>query len=680
MSDFSERSCPVVCSDLNLLEEVLDEAESGKIVFSKNGVFVKANTVALACIHPLDESDLKSITAKEFFNYLYDSAEDADESTRNVILEQYKADKNVEFLEVIVSHDKGFQLVEVKTLPSGATLFNFIDIDHTRRREENLIRLNRFNKELLQAIEVVTTGIVIINPRNGQRPISFVNDAFCDFIGTSKLHLMQSGWWAFLSLLGSEENAQAVKSAVDSQDDVEIALCLSRDDQKFYYSFKVSPVLEDGQNHVLFIGVLTDLTLLKQREAEFFHAQKLESLGQLSAGVAHDFNNILSIIGGYSVMAKNLSKNPSEGKAIRDFLDKITAASERGSALTRKMLTFSRHKVVSNSVIDVCDVLKEQRELLVPLMGVNINLSVSLSDCDSLDQGLYIRGSADSLGQIVMNLAVNARDAMLNGGDLLVSVLGVCAADLPDHVKNIVGDCDCVLIRVDDNGMGMDDKTLERIFDPFFTTKDQGKGTGLGLSVVYGLVNEMGGFLDVSSVLYEGTSMFCYIPRCFDDLPRRIQGDETDISKICLDGFTALVAEDEPDLLVLVTNMLEEMGLRVLKAENGNQALELADEYENEIDILLTDVVMPQMNGVKLAELVSALIPDVKVVFMSGYPATGEMAPVELPDDIEFIAKPLDYQKLAVILFRKLKETGMSDVVDNALQWTGVHNQNSGES
>lgn len=660
----------MTCTDsFDVFYEVMDASEDGKIVYSEDGVFLKANKVALDCLYPLSEEDISSISLPQFFDFLYDSAEETDESTRRAILERLKGvgrKHESNFLEVLFSQKLGVLLVEAKRLPSGATLFTCTCLDQLRLHEENVLRLSRFNEQLLQAIETVTTGVLIVNNCNKNTPVLFVNDAFCRFMHKTRTDMMVMGWDGFLSLTGADDNRDAVKAAFEKREEVEVSIELPcKKHTACHYTFRLSPVAGSGENTDLFVGILTDVTLLKQRETEFFHSQKLESLGQLAAGVAHDFNNILSIIGGYSMMAKNFVKDHGNGDArLGEFLEKINAASERGAGLTRKMLTFSRHKVVTAAVVNVSDVVREQQELLVPLLGVHVSLDVSLPE-----ESMNIKGSADSLGQIVMNLAVNARDAMLNGGDLRIEVASVDAGGLPDNVRPVLGDTEAVVIRVIDDGMGMDRKTLERIFDPFFTTKDQGKGTGLGLSVVYGLVNEMGGVVDVSSVLHEGTTMSCYLPRSQEEVRQISVSDEADLSTICLDGYTALVAEDEPDLLILVTNMLEDMGLRVIGAENGNKALELADMHEDEIDILLTDVVMPEVNGVKLAELVNALNPDIKVIFMSGYPATGDMAPVELPDDIDFISKPVDYDQLAAMLLSKLREGVGSAVSDVSLEF-----------
>lgn len=357
-------------------------------------------------------------------------------------------------------------------------------------------------------------------------------------------------------------------------------------------------------------------------------------------------------------MASNLLENREP--QVSEHLSKIDAASKRGAALTAKMLTFSRHKVVSQSVINVCDVVREQSALLIPLLGVSVDLDIRLPDED-----VNIRGSSGSLGQVLMNFAVNARDAMPDGGKLTIEVNIPNSVDVPRNIRKKVEADEYVCVSVSDTGTGMDDETLERVFDPFFSTKDQGKGTGLGLSVVYGLTQEMGGMIDVSSVLGKGTKMSLYVPLSREAQTKQIKGDKTDISTICLEGYSVLVAEDEPDLLVLVTNMLEEMGLKVYGASDGDEALVLLDDHIDEgIDILLTDVVMPGMNGVKLAELVAAMSPETKIIFMSGYPANGDMAPVELPDGCPFVAKPVDYEALAVMLLDKLREDNSENVAE----------------
>ncbi len=633
-----------------LLSEVMESSKYGNIIFNKDGSFFKANKFALSCFSSIIDKNIEKITRSEFLDYLFDNAADIDESIKNTILKDFCDDNGSEFREVIYCKEVGYFLVEAKVINGSMTSFLINDINVGQKREEDIISLHIFNQQLMHAIQATTSGIVISDPRSDMNSILFANDAFCDFVNCTLEELVGRDWSVLIDMVQDEEDREKLVNALCCLEEIDVMLEAKSDDGIRYFNMKLTPAKDDNGNFELFIGVLSEVTLLKQRESEFFHAQKLESLGKLSAGVAHDFNNILSIIGGYSVMAANLLEE--ENQQVSDYLKRIDAASKRGAALTSKMLTFSKHKVVTQTVINVCDVVKEQGELLLPLLGVNIDLKINIPD-----EVVNVKGSAGSLGQILMNFAVNGRDAMPDGGDLSIEVSCLDASRVSGHIRKKVEADEYVCISVSDTGTGMDDETLKNIFDPFFSTKDQGKGTGLGLSVVYGLVQEMGGAIDVSSKLGEGTKMSIYLPRCYDRQSKTISGSEADLSTICLDGYSVLVAEDEPDLLILVTNMLEEMGLKVYGASDGDEALVLLDDHMDEgIDILLTDVVMPNMNGVKLAELVSSISPETKIIFMSGYPANGDMAPVELPDDLSFVAKPVDYKALAVLLLNKLRE------------------------
>ncbi len=658
------------------LDDVMDASDHGKIIFDGDGGFLKANKRAYRHLSSISSISLEDLTREQFLNCLYDNAADFDESVRNAVLNDFnKSDAEPSFREVIDCKDQGLYLVNATDVPGKMTVFNLFDIRMGQQREEDLIQLNIINRQLMLAIQATTTGIIMSDPKLDGNPILFANDSFCEFAGYMRQDLLGANWNILLNMFPDKEERAKFMAAMKDPHSVDVALEVERDGQLRQFSMTLTPVFDNGKLD-LFVGLVSEVTLLKQRESEFFHAQKLESLGQLAAGVAHDFNNILSIIGGYSVMANNLLGE--EFEQVKGYLDKIDAASQRGAGLTRKMLTFSRHKVVEKSIVDVRSIVCEQKELLIPLLGVAVDLDVFAPEHD-----VNIRASADSLGQILMNLAINGRDAMGNGGGTLsISVSCPVLSDVPDHIQNKIESDDLICISVSDTGTGMDDKTIEKIFDPFFSTKEQGKGTGLGLSVVYGLVQEMGGVFDVSSKLGDGTEFSLYVPRCHEKQTKVITGDESDLSSICLDGFTALVAEDEPDLLLLVTNMLEGLGLKVIGAPNGDQALMLFEDHEDEIDILLTDVIMPEMNGVKLAELVASLNPDVKIIFMSGYPANGDMAPVALPDDAAFMAKPVNYDALAGLLLQKLREGSQVHIsaLESVPQWKTSKTNGAGQN
>lgn len=389
---------------------------------------------------------------------------------------------------------------------------------------------------------------------------------------------------------------------------------------------------------------LTDITEVKNKETQLFQAQKLEALGQLAGGVAHDFNNVLSIIDGYARMAQNYVE--PEEEQLSSYLSRIRQASQRGAGLTRQLLLFGRHKIAEESVIDVERMIYDQERLLQPLLDSAVSLVIKT------ESGLFIDCMPDGLAQIIMNLVINARDAMPEGGTITVSTSKT--------------DDETMLLSVTDTGVGMDPKIVARIFDPFFTTKDQGKGTGLGLSMVYGLVQDMNGKIDVDSRLGEGTSINITLPLSEKGVDKAIVETGDNDAGLRFEGYTALVAEDEPDLLNIVCDYLETLGMEVIKASNGAEALMKQDDFEGDIDFLLTDVVMPELNGVKLAELFQAVREETKIIFMSGFPGNGRLARIEIPEDAVLLAKPVVFEKLATVMKTVLDDDNL-DAEESAI-------------
>ncbi len=643
-----------------LLDDIINASDHGLLVFDEDGCLLKSNTLARSKLGAIIEGEFDDLTQYALLDCLFDHAVDFDESIKNTIMNQYSFESVPDFKEVIYLNETRLCLVHARKLNSKMTLFTLIDISKGRQQQENLRQLNTINYQLMEAIQSTTTGIAISDPKQTSNPILFVNDAFCEFTGKNSKDLVGSGWGALMSIFSEDEREKLSKS-LDRQENAEIELERTADDQKQYFTMKLSPVFQGGDLD-LFIGLMSDITELKQREAEVFQSQKLESLGQLAAGIAHDFNNILSIIGGYATMTAKLLDGQNE-KAEK-YLEKIEAASDRGAGLTRKMLTFSRHKVVSRSCVSVADIIDEQSDLLLPLLGTSVDLKMSLPN-----DAVNVSGSASSIQQIVMNLAINGRDAMPEGGTVSIELSCPEIKDIPEHISSVMEADDYIRMAVGDTGTGMDEETIERIFDPFFSTKEQGKGTGLGLSVVYGLVNELGGHLDVESQLGKGTTFYVYLPRSFEEITDTSSAGASDLAELNLDGYTVLVAEDEPDLLHVVKTMLEDLGLNILTARNGKEASKVQEEYEGKIDILLTDAIMPEMNGEKLAKLFSSERPDTKVIFMSGYPAHAKGKPIGIPDDATFIAKPVNYEKLVQVLCLELGIEGNADGAVELPQW-----------
>ncbi|MCK5384544.1 MAG: response regulator [Alphaproteobacteria bacterium] len=636
---------------LSVFDAVLNASDYGQIAFDAKGNLVYMNDLVTSKFHTFIACKDSKATLSEFLDYLYDNAVDYDDSVKNTIISHFDfGDKPPEFCEVIHYDEKFLCLVSARKLDNGMTLSTMIDISVVQRREKQLQHLDKLSYQLMQAVQAISTGIVVSDPKQEGNPILFANDAFYAFINCDFDVLDEEGWGVLAPLFSDTHEREKYISAILKCSEIELELDDVKDtktETKRHYTLALSPAYHDGELD-LYIGLLSDVTLHKQREAEFFKAQKLESLGGLAAGVAHDFNNALSIISGYCTMMDRTL--PKKNKVERGYLTKIDVAAKRGADLTRKMLTFSSHRVVEKSTLDMRDLVTEQVEFLEPLVGAAIKVKVSFPS-EEREKGVYVRGSTSSVEQVLMNFVVNARDAMPDGGELGIVLSCMDKEDVPQHVREGMEETqDFVCLSVIDNGTGMDNEILERIFDPFFTTKEQGKGTGLGMSVVYGLAKELGGQLDVISKLGHGTTMSIYIPRSDGEGARIFSGDTDLPETVRLDGYTALVAEDEPDLLEVVVCMLEDLGMHVLSASNGADALVCQEDFEEKIDVLLTDVLMPEVNGVKLAELVTALRPDTKVIFMSGFPASGNMAPIALPEDAVFIAKPVAYEKLVQML------------------------------
>jgi CheY-like chemotaxis protein len=374
-------------------------------------------------------------------------------------------------------------------------------------------------------------------------------------------------------------------------------------------------------------------------EAQLRHAQKLESVGQLAAGVAHDFNNILTVIQGYSDTLLSRSKGDD---STRSALKQICDASKRASALTRQLLVFSRKQVIQPKVLDLNIVLQNLSNMLPRLLGEDVVLETNY-----MANLPRIEADTGMLEQVVMNLAVNARDAMPKGGRLTLSTTSVeIGKDYASrHPDSRPGTFTC--LTVTDTGCGMDAKTLERIFEPFFTTKEVGKGTGLGLATVYGILKQHEGWIEVESEVKVGTTFRVYFPAASGAIST---SDTTIIpGKVRGGKETILLVEDEPVVRELVREILHTYEYKVIEAESGIDALRVWDQFDGKIDLLLTDMVMPEgLNGRELADQLKKRHPELKVIFSSGYSA--ESLGREMSDDTAFLPKPYLPPQLAQIV------------------------------
>jgi PAS domain S-box-containing protein len=385
----------------------------------------------------------------------------------------------------------------------------------------------------------------------------------------------------------------------------------------------------------------TDITEMLNLEAQFRHSQKLESVGQLAAGVAHDFNNILTVIQGYSDF---LQARCDGDTALMGPLKQISDAAKRAAGLTRQLLMFSRKQVIQTKVLDLNTILKNLSNMLVRLLGEDIAIVTRYTpDLPAIE------ADTGMMEQVIMNLAVNARDAMAKGGQLLIETAGmdIDGTFAAQHPESRPGRAVC--LSVTDTGCGMDRKTLSRIFEPFFSTKGVGKGTGLGLATVHGIVAQHHGWIDVKSELGVGTTFTIYFPAATRP------ADSTEIVHAAGPAAkgrneTVLLVEDELILREWVKQVLEEHSYKVVEATTGVEALKMWDEHKGKIDLLLTDMVMPEgMSGRELARQLRSRAPELKIIFTSGYSPDAMAKDLEL-GEIPFLPKPYPQPQLTQLI------------------------------
>jgi len=384
------------------------------------------------------------------------------------------------------------------------------------------------------------------------------------------------------------------------------------------------------------IAFVSDITQRKSLEDQLLHAQKMEAVGRLAGGVAHDFNNMLTIISGYDRMLLD-ALSPQD--PLRGYAEEVAKAAERAGALTGQLLAFSRRQVMRPRVIDANELLRGADRMLRRLIGEDIELTLSLAAGAG-----NIKADPGQLEQIVFNLVINARDAMPDGGKLTIETAVTHLDESYARTHLGVQPGDYVLIAVSDTGHGMDAETKRHIFEPFFTTKEQGKGTGLGLATVYGTVKQSGGDIWVYSEPGRGTTFKIYFPRV-DESPSSADLAPSAISRQGVE--TILLVEDEKAVRDLVAEMLKRQGYRVLKAAGPLEALEVSRRYEGTIHMLLTDVIMPQMSGRQLAAQLVPARPGMKVLYLSGYTENSIVHHGVLEANVEFLAKPFSHHALA---------------------------------
>jgi len=478
------------------------------------------------------------------------------------------------------------------------------------------------------------------------------NEPALAFAGVEMASLKGLPLWRTPWCSGDEQLAERVRQAVQQCRNGQFvrmeADCFGVEGRRALLDFSLKPIRDAGGRIVGMISEGRDISEMREAQAarekleeQLRHSQKMEAVGQLAGGVAHDFNNLLQVILGYGEMAQS---EAGEDGSLREHLEQMMAAGRKARTLVSQLLAFSRRQVLKMEDLDVNDVISDLMTMIRRVIGEHISVKVHRGA-----EAALVRGDRGQLGQILTNLCVNSRDAMPEGGMIMIETKNVDVG--PEYCRRHAWATAgrYVRISVTDTGRGMDKQTLERVFEPFFTTKDIGKGTGLGLATVYGLVKQHGGMIDAYSEVGLGSTFRVYLPLIKSARPVSGQMPEPVASG---GNETILLAEDEPTVRLVSVKMLENAGYTVLVAEDGRQALRLLEEHAGEIDLAILDVVMPELGGRAVYDRIRKTWPDVRVLFASGYSANAVHTNFVLEEGLSLIQKPYAGNEL----LRKVRE------------------------
>ena len=501
-----------------------------------------------------------------------------------------------------------------------------------RQHAEQALRLRD------RAIQAATQGLLITDPGQSDDPIIYVSPGFERMTGYNSGEVLGRNC-RFLQ--GKDTDPAAVsrlREAIRTEKPCTVELLNYRKDgTTFWNELSISPVRDDASQLTNFVGVQADITSRRSLEEQFRQVQKMEAVGQLAGGIAHDFNNLLTIINGYSdVLLRSIdATDPSH-----DLVNEIHKAGERSAGLTRQLLAFSRQQVLAPRILDLNAVVTDTEKMLQRLVGEDVQLTTTLQPSLS-----NVRADPGQLEQVLMNLLVNARDAMPRGGRITIETHNVDLdeAYVQTHAEARSGPQ--VLLSVTDTGNGIPPELRAKIFEPFFTTKGPGKGTGLGLATVYGIVKQSGGHIGVYSEVGIGTTFKVYLPRAEMDVPK--SGIRPGLSTPQRGSETIMLVEDEDGVRALTRYILTTCGYSVMEAAEGVEAARVSAEHVGPIHLLITDVIMPGAGGRSVAEEMTKLNPAMKTLFVSGYTDDAIIRHGVLRKGVNFLQKPFSPVALA---------------------------------
>ena len=569
------------------------------------------------------------------------------ESGESTVFESYHRRKTGDIFPVEIT-------LGAISLPTETLILAIVrDITNRKRAEEDFKESQRTLLTLMSNLP----GMVYRCRNDSDWTMEFVSDGCYPLTGHQPEALIENARISYGKIIHPEDRpvvAEGVQNALRNRHPFQLTyrIVTFNSEEKWVWE-QGQGIFEPEGDVIALEGFITDITERKLAEEDreklsdqLYQSQKMESVGRLAGGVAHDYNNALSVITGFAELALD-DADPT--MPVRSHLHEIIAAAKRATDITRQLLAFARKQTIAPKVLDLNENVEGMLKMLRPLIGEDIDIAWLPR------AGLWpVKMDPSQIDQIMANLCVNARDAINGVGKITIETGNTTfdEAYCADHADFVPGDF--VLLSVSDNGCGMSKETLENIFEPFFTTKDVEKGTGLGLATVYGIVKQNNGFLNVYSELDRGTTFKIYLSRHDGELFQP-QGD----SPVAIPrsaGETVLLVEDDRLLLELAHKILHGLGYIVLTADTPHKAIKIAKEHIDEIHLLLTDVIMPKMNGLELAHKLQALYPDIKLLFMSGYTANVIAHHGVLDDGVQFIQKPFYRMDLARSVRKALDE------------------------
>jgi len=602
--------------------------------------------------HPSTLNTNISTQANSLIRYLFTSR-------APLVIHDAKNDPRIDFTEdFLQQHGAVSMMMLPLTIQHdviGGLMLGSMELRHFSAEEINLAwsvseqvsgalaraRLTQAHQRLFTAIQQTADSVVITNTDG---LILYVNPAFERVSGYSQAEAMGQNPRILKSGKNTPQTYDDLWASI-SQGKVWQGRLInkSKNGTLFTEDVTISPVRDDNGTIVNFVAVNRDRTRELELEDQYRQAQKMETVGQLTGGIAHDFNNLLTAVVGFAELAQ-MRLAPDD--PIQKMVDKILYSGRRASDLVGQLMAFSRKQVIEARVLNLNDIVADFEKMLRRIIGEDTEMKTTLAP------GLWpIKADRTQIEQVIVNLAVNARDAMPDGGHLTIQTANITLDEKYCETHLDVQPGDYVLLSVSDTGMGMSKEVQERIFEPFFTTKEQGKGSGLGLSTVFGIVQQCNGHIWTDSEEGAGTTFNIYFPQCTEFRDTARQAEQAD--KIPQGTETILLVEDEPAVREMATFTLQSQGYTVLEATNGQDALRLANDYAGDIHLLVTDVIMPHLNGKDLADQIITVRPHTKTLFTSGYTDDAIVQHGVLKPGIAFLPKPFSPAALG----RKVRET-----------------------